>query len=379
MAGLLQAEPITIGFEGPPSQPANTHYAVAQYDESGFHFQPLGPLATSAPYRMGRVGPNTTGRPNNGSTHLALIYGDSCVVTRSGAGTFTVTSVDIAEYSTVVPDAKTVTFTGYKSGGATVTVSFTTDGVIDGTGSGVDFQTFTFPDTFSGLERVEFTDSATYDNMVLSADADVPVVVEPPPAPVLLWVSPVTLTVKVAGNTTPAGMGGNLVSAPQQVVLGNAQIIAAAVDRGDISAGSDWKLYVVYESEILDERPGTWVFELRNGFGKRVSLGGHLQLESLGQTRAFAQKAKSGKVGGSLTQNMFCRQTIDLGGDFGVVQAYGKLGIPYTLTGTADGVQALAKPKSASMSGYVDADTLIDVTMVFGKWHGEFDVLLPEG
>ena len=41
-------------------------------------------------------------------------------------GLFDLLSVDLAEYCTVVPDAATVRFTGYRSDGSTVTRDFTT-------------------------------------------------------------------------------------------------------------------------------------------------------------------------------------------------------------------------------------------------------------
>jgi hypothetical protein len=374
MACPLMAVDVTIGFEGPPTQPDNTHFAIAQYDEAGFHFQPIGTLDSSPPYRMGRVGPNTAGRPSNGTTHLALLYGDSCVVTRADAGTLTVKSVQIAEYSIVVSSAKTVTFTGYKSNGSTVTTSFTTDGIIDGPGGAMDYQTFVFPNTFSGLVRMEFSDIVAYDNMVLSADLP-----PEPQIPVSLWVSPVTLTIGISENRKATGSSGALSSTPARLVLGNDQVIAAAVERGDIPSAVDWKLYVLYENELLSQRMGSWVFELRNSSGKRVSLAEHLSLEALGETRSFTQKkaSKTGNVSGSLVQDVFYRNNIDLGEARGVVQAYGKVHAPYTISGTVTHSLALSILKQAAFSGAVNENSLVDVNLKFGKWHGESGVLLP--
>ena len=68
----------------------------------------------------------------------------------------------------VVPDAVTVHFIGYRSDGSIVTQDFTTDGIIDGTGPGVDFQTFHFGQEFSGLTRVEIpTFGWSLDNLVV--------------------------------------------------------------------------------------------------------------------------------------------------------------------------------------------------------------------
>jgi hypothetical protein len=68
---------------------------------------------------------------------------------------FDLVSIDLAEYSTVVPYAVTVPFVGYRFDGSVVNTSFTTDGIIDGTGPIPDFQTFHFGPEFSGLTRVE--------------------------------------------------------------------------------------------------------------------------------------------------------------------------------------------------------------------------------
>ena len=81
---------------------------------------------------------------------------------------FSLMSVDLAEYSTVVPDAVTVHFVGYRVDGSIVTQDFTTDGIIDGTGPLQDFQTFQFGPEFSGLSRVEIpTFGWSLDNLVV--------------------------------------------------------------------------------------------------------------------------------------------------------------------------------------------------------------------
>jgi hypothetical protein len=82
---------------------------------------------------------------------------------------FDLVSVDLAEYSTVVPDARTVPFIGYRPDGSTVSTSFTTDGIIDGTGPLADFETFYFPSEFTGLSRVEIpTYGWSLDNLFVS-------------------------------------------------------------------------------------------------------------------------------------------------------------------------------------------------------------------
>ena len=67
-----------------------------------------------------------------------------------------------------MPDAVTVHFIGYRSDGSIVTQDFTTDGIIDGTGPGVDFQTFHFGPEFSSFTRVEIpTFGWSLDNLVV--------------------------------------------------------------------------------------------------------------------------------------------------------------------------------------------------------------------
>jgi len=83
--------------------------------------------------------------------------------------TFNLVSVDLAEYSTVVPDARTVPFVGYREDGSSVAAFFTTDGIIDGTGPLEDFQTFYFGPEFSNLTRVEVpTYGWSMDNLVIA-------------------------------------------------------------------------------------------------------------------------------------------------------------------------------------------------------------------
>jgi len=82
---------------------------------------------------------------------------------------FDLISVDLAEYSTVVSDPRTVPFVGYRLDGSTVFTSFTTDGIIDGTGPVADFETFYFPSEFTGLSHVEIpTFGWSLDNLFVS-------------------------------------------------------------------------------------------------------------------------------------------------------------------------------------------------------------------
>ncbi len=85
---------------------------------------------------------------------------------------FGLVSVDLAEYSTVLSGPTAVEFVGYHPDGSTVTTSFTTDGIIDGTGPLADFQTFSFDSFgFTDLTRVVIPSSDwSLDNLVVSPE-----------------------------------------------------------------------------------------------------------------------------------------------------------------------------------------------------------------
>jgi hypothetical protein len=110
--------------------------------------------------------------PDDGSGYLvsSLAPQQPLMFSYFGESPFSLVSIDLAEYSTVVPDPVTVQFTGYHLDGSTVTTSFTTDGIIDGTGPVADFQTFNFNSKdWSGLTRVEVPSVGwSMDNLVFS-------------------------------------------------------------------------------------------------------------------------------------------------------------------------------------------------------------------
>ena len=89
-------------------------------------------------------------------------------IERQDAQPFALVTVDLSEYSTLFQSPMTMTFIGYKADSTTVTQSFTTDGVMDGTGPQADFETFTFVG-FNDLLYVETTDQVwAMDNLVTS-------------------------------------------------------------------------------------------------------------------------------------------------------------------------------------------------------------------
>ena len=154
-----------ITFDGPPVQPQGTAALVTNYSEAGISLKPV-----SADGRFIRVGANPVAfRPDNGSAYIQFVSGPALMFSFTNGSVFNLTAVDLAEYSTVVPDAVTVHFVGYRQDGSTVTADLTTDGIIDGTGPLADFETFTFGPEFSGLTRVEIpTYGWSLDNLVVT-------------------------------------------------------------------------------------------------------------------------------------------------------------------------------------------------------------------
>ena len=157
-------QPLLITFDGPPPQPPGTAFLIDRYDEGGMVFTPI-----SGSVGFGRIGISPVSfRPDNGTAYLQAALGETLAFQFSIGSPLRLLSVDLAEYSTVVPDAVTLHFIGYRMDGSIVTQDFTTDGIIDGTGPIRDFQTFYFGPEFSGLSRVEIpTFGWSLDNLVL--------------------------------------------------------------------------------------------------------------------------------------------------------------------------------------------------------------------
>lgn len=91
-------------------------------------------------------------RPYNGTTIMTFGFQQSPVTLQNTKhDTFSISSIDIAEYSTVPGFSRNVTFFGTRSDSSIVSVDFMLDGILDGIGPAVDFQTFYFPGTFTDL------------------------------------------------------------------------------------------------------------------------------------------------------------------------------------------------------------------------------------
>jgi len=205
-------ERVVFNFDGSPTLPIGTAAAINKYEESGFMFKPLGEIATRPPYNLARNGGGNGGSPEDSSAYLQLLYGDSLEVYGENGEHFRAISVDLAEYSTVYPTPMTIGFRGIKANGEVVEAQFVTDGQIDGTGSLVDFQTFTFPETFTDLVRIETTtDRFSLDNLVI--DREVAATSTPTPSPAPTATPTVTSRPEPDADRTP----------PQVAVFGGAR------------------------------------------------------------------------------------------------------------------------------------------------------------
>jgi hypothetical protein len=169
LAHCLGQSILQITFDGPPIIPTDAQYGVTNYYESGMLFKPL----SIGDHQFTRVGIASGSEfprslfPDNGSAYLDATLGDSLTFNFTDGSAFGLASVDLAEYSTVVPNAVTVEFVGYHPDGSTVTETFTTDGIIDGTGPLADFQTFNFTE-FTDVTRVEIPSFGwSLDNLVI--------------------------------------------------------------------------------------------------------------------------------------------------------------------------------------------------------------------
>lgn len=153
-----------VTFDGPPTVPVGNQGGAHSYNESGFVFSGINDNGFT------RNGGGISGYPEDGSAYLQALLLEGLVFRAANNMPFGLVSVDLAEYSTVFQEPKTVQFIGYYADGSTVTTSFTTDGIIDGTGPLQDFQTFLFPyKEWSGLQRVEIPNFGwSLDNLVVS-------------------------------------------------------------------------------------------------------------------------------------------------------------------------------------------------------------------
>jgi hypothetical protein len=145
----------TITFDGPPVISRGNADVVQFYSEAGMWFQP-----TSGTDGFTRQGGGYPQIPDDGTAYVQASAGDSLSFGFSSGAYFNLTSVNLAGYSTVVPDFS-VGFVGHLYNGDTITTTFS--------GSGINFQTFDFGPQWSGLTSVEIPNAIwSLDNLVVS-------------------------------------------------------------------------------------------------------------------------------------------------------------------------------------------------------------------
>jgi hypothetical protein len=180
LAGVLVGSPLVLAlhgqgtleyrvtFDGPPYIAPGTGKVVTSYSEQGTYFQPIGGAGTDN--KFGRAGGGVAYLPENYSAYLLMGAFSSMEVHAVAGAAFGVVSVDLAEFSTLYDYPSTIPFVGFRSDGTIARTSFTTDGIIDGTGPLADFETFYFDARFNDLVRLEVpTYGWALDNMVFSA------------------------------------------------------------------------------------------------------------------------------------------------------------------------------------------------------------------
>ena len=144
-----------ITFEGPPFLASGTGVVATNYYEAGMSFTPV-----SGSFGFNRRGPPTNSLwPNNGTSFVQAALGESMMFSFTNGSTFNLFSVDLAGYSSVVPDV-TAQFVGYRADGSIVTTSVPRNGIT--------FETYFFGKEFSNLTRVEIPDFGSLDNLVVS-------------------------------------------------------------------------------------------------------------------------------------------------------------------------------------------------------------------
>ncbi len=140
------------------------------------HFHVIGP-SSGAPFS------------SSGTTHLGFESdrGFPIVLSRDGAGTFSLFSLDAGEFyqspDPYRPDAQWITLTGHQADGGVVTHSLLLDGIRDGQGGIDDYEHFVLPPTFVNLRSVVFSGwlpggiegGLAFDNLEYQLDSQEPV------------------------------------------------------------------------------------------------------------------------------------------------------------------------------------------------------------
>ncbi|MGI9244228.1 MAG: hypothetical protein ACR2RV_25745 [Verrucomicrobiales bacterium] len=152
-------ERITLGFEPDRDIP----YSPSS-DLRGFLVQGRDTVYPSRTNQFGNL-------PQNGTYFVSVgNYGSPLLFEHADGDTFAANAIDLAEYSSSVPTENVVAeFSASFADGSTDSVQFALDGVIDGEGPLEDFETFEFPDHWTGLVALSLSPGLlAFDNLVIT-------------------------------------------------------------------------------------------------------------------------------------------------------------------------------------------------------------------
>ena len=95
--------------------------------------------------------------PYNGTGYAVPFGGSLAMLKREDGAPFRLHGFDLAEYSATFADPFTMTLTGYRSDGSTISTTFDGDGFLNGFLTPADFERVTLGAEWSSLLRVEMT------------------------------------------------------------------------------------------------------------------------------------------------------------------------------------------------------------------------------
>lgn len=137
MAAPVLADPITLEA-GHPGDPQSSQLIPLPYMEAGYSINAAGGL-----YYLGSLDARYAG----GSNMFNATYNDVTTLTRVDSTAFNMNSIKLAMmWGSAMPSEEVMTFTGFKSGGGTVTQTFNV--------SNATFETYLFDDAFTDLSSV---------------------------------------------------------------------------------------------------------------------------------------------------------------------------------------------------------------------------------
>lgn len=184
--GVLAVVPVRAAFVvtfDPPTEPLDSTF-VTEFVEQEMHF-------TTPNGMFHRDSGASAVFPDNGTAYMAFAgFMDPLTLSTQPGQVFTITSVDLAEYSLSFFSPQ-LTFEGRTVQGTTISTTFDLDGTQDGTGATEDFETFTLGPEFSDLVQLQvLTSGYAMDNLVVELRT-----IPEPGAPVFLLLAGAALWV----------------------------------------------------------------------------------------------------------------------------------------------------------------------------------------